>query len=571
MAANHDSDETKASSLADQSTGNDSSTPPINVQAPGGEKQLDVNEEPEKPARPAYLHGWKWALCITSIVSSTFLYALDGTIIAVLQPQLIEEFDHIEDLAWLSVAFLLCATATNMGWGQFYGNFNAKWSYLFHIFIFEIGSAICGAAPSMNVLILGRVIAGIGGAGQYIGCMTIISTTTTMSERPVYISLTGFGWGLGTVLGPVIGGAFAQSSAGWRWSFYINLCIGAIYAPAWFFLIPNDRDPRPGATLRARAAEIDYAGITLQSAALVSLFLALNLGGVTLPWDSGRIIAMFVVAGVLAIALGVQQVFNIFTTEARRLLPVQFFRDRTVSILCGCTAAASALINIPVFMIPLFFQLTRGDGPLDAGVRLLPFIVCMIVFFIINGAFMSRLGYYQPWFLVGGCIVIVAASLMAFTIDQYTSASHVYGFTVLIGVGTGMFAQAGFAIAQAVVPVDKVAPAIGIIGLAQFFGTTLFLALTNTILLNQSQSKIQTILPHLSVDEIHQAILGTRSDIVKSLDPELQSRVLGAIVDAISNTYILVLVGGAIAATLSLAMRREKLFQGKTSAPVVMG
>ncbi|OCK76856.1 MFS general substrate transporter [Lepidopterella palustris CBS 459.81] len=566
MAALQDKDETKASSLADVSTGNGSSTPPADLHAPSDEKQL--SEEPEPPARPDYLHGWKWALCIAAIVSSTFLYALDGTIIAVLQPQLIEEFGHIEDLAWLSVAFLLCATATNMGWGQFYGNFNAKWFYLFHIFVFEVGSAICGAAPSMNVLILGRVIAGIGGAGQYIGCMTIISTTTTMSERPVYISLTGFGWGLGTVLGPVIGGAFAQSSAGWRWSFYINLLIGAIYAPAWFFLIPNDRDPRPGTSLRARAAEIDYAGIVLQSAALVSLFLALNLGGVTLPWDSGRIIAMFVVAGVLAIALGVQQVFNLLTTEARRLLPVQFFKDRTVSILLACTAAASALINIPTFMIPLFFQLTRGDSPLDAGVRLLPFIVCMIVFFIVNGAFMSKLGYYQPWFLVGGCIVIVAASLMAFTVDQYTSVSRVYGFTVLIGAGTGMFAQAGFAIAQAVVPVDKIAPAIGIIGLAQFFGTTLFLALANSILLNDSQSKIQSILPYLSVDEIHQAILGTRSDIVKSLDSDLQSRVLAAIVGAIGKTYILVLVGGAIAAILSLAMRREKLFQGGASAPV---
>lgn len=214
MATYQDKDETNASSLADHSTGNSSSTPPTEVHAPSDDKQMELHEEAEKPARPDYLHGWKWALCITSIISSTFLYALDGTIIAVLQPQLIEEFGHIEDLAWLSVAFLLCATATNMGWGQFYGNFNAKWLYLFHIFVFEVGSAICGAAPSMNVLILGRVIAGIGGAGQYIGCMTIISTTTTMSERPVYISLTGLGWGLGTVLGPVIGGAFAQSSAG---------------------------------------------------------------------------------------------------------------------------------------------------------------------------------------------------------------------------------------------------------------------------------------------------------------------------------------------------------------------
>lgn len=231
---------------------------------------------------------------MAAIVSSTFLYALDGTIVAVLQPGLIKEFGHIKDLSWLSVAFLLCATATNLAWGRVYSNFNAKWLYIFYIFIFEVGSAICGAAPSINVLILGRAIAGMSGSGQYIGCMTLIAATTTMTERPMYVSLTGLSWGLGTVLGPVIGAAFAQSSVGWRWGFYINLFVGAACAPAWLFLIPS-KDPRPGTPFRARAAEIDYAGITLQAGMLAALLLAVNLGGVTFPWDSGRIIALFVV------------------------------------------------------------------------------------------------------------------------------------------------------------------------------------------------------------------------------------------------------------------------------------
>ncbi|OCK84502.1 MFS general substrate transporter [Lepidopterella palustris CBS 459.81] len=381
---------------------------------------------------------------MAAIVSSTFLYALDGTIVAVLQPGLIKEFGHIKDLSWLSVAFLLCATATNLAWGRVYSNFNAKWLYIFYIFIFEVGSAICGAAPSINVLILGRAIAGMSGSGQYIGCMTLIAATTTMTERPMYVSLTGLSWGLGTVLGPVIGAAFAQSSVGWRWGFYINLFVGAACAPAWLFLIPS-KDPRPGTPFRARAAEIDYAGITLQAGMLAALLLAVNLGGVTFPWDSGRIIALFV--------------------------------------------------------------FTRTDGPLDAGVWLLPFIAVLIVFIIINGTLMSKLGYYMPWYLVGGCIVVIGSALM-YTIDQDDSESRVYGYTVMMGAGTGMFAQAGYSVAQAV-----------------FVGITL-------------------------------------SGLVQSFATDVQRRVLGAIISAIDKTYILVIVGGALAATLSLAMRREKLFGG---------
>jgi len=561
---------TTAESLADINTDEDGSTnPPVN--SSNNEKHSDdeIQTEQELLPRPPYLTGWKWFMCMAAIISSTFLFALDGTIVAVLQPGLVEEFGHIEELSWLSVAFLLSATATNLAWGRVYANFNAKWFYIFHVFIFEVGSAICGAAPSMNVLILGRAIAGVGGSGQYVGCMTLIAGTTTLTERPFYVSLTGLSWGLGTVLGPVIGGAFAESSAGWRWGFYINLFVGLVATPAWLFLIPS-KDPRPGTPFRARFAELDYVGITLQAAVLTTLLLAVNLGGVTLPWDSGRIIALFVVSGVLLIVLGVQQVWHIFTTESRRIVPVQFFRSRMVLILFCCMAVNGAVTFVPTYMIPLFFQFTRPDGPLSAGVQLLPFIAVMIAFIITNGVLMGKLGYYMPWFLVGGCLVVIGSALM-YTIDQDDSKSRVYGYTVMIGAGVGMFGQAGYSVTQAIVDVANIAPAIGFITLAQFVGITLSLALANAILLNESQSEIQRILPDVPLAEIQSAILGARSDLVQSLAPDVQRRVLGAIVSAIDKTYILVIAGGALVATLSLVMRREKLFGGAVAGIAGMG
>lgn len=100
-----------------------------------------------------------------------------------------------------------------------YSQFDAKLLYLFTVFLFEVGSAICGAANSMDLLIFGRALCGLGGVGLYAGVMTLLSVTTTEHERPMYIGLTGLTWGLGTVLGPIIGGAFTSSSAGWRWGF----------------------------------------------------------------------------------------------------------------------------------------------------------------------------------------------------------------------------------------------------------------------------------------------------------------------------------------------------------------
>ena len=123
---------------------------------------------------------------------------------------------------------------TILPWGKAYGVFNIKWIYVFNVLLFETGSAICGASPNMTVLIIARVIAGIGGCGMHSGCLTYIAVSTTMKERPMYMSGIAVLWGLGSVLGPVVpcacpaaardslttaqvGGAFATSSATWRW------------------------------------------------------------------------------------------------------------------------------------------------------------------------------------------------------------------------------------------------------------------------------------------------------------------------------------------------------------------
>ena len=80
-----------------------------------------------------------------------------------------------------------------------YSQFNAKWLYILTVAIFEAGSAVCGAAPSMNALIVGRTLAGLGGAGMYLGVIMLLSFSTSPVERPRYIGMIGAMFGLGTV------------------------------------------------------------------------------------------------------------------------------------------------------------------------------------------------------------------------------------------------------------------------------------------------------------------------------------------------------------------------------------
>jgi MFS family permease len=141
----------------------------------------------------------------------------------------------------------------------------------------------------MLVLIVGRAICGVGGVGLYIGVMTLLSMTTSICERPNYIASTSIVWGLGTVLGPVVGGAFADSTATWRWAFYINLCLGGALAPVYLLLLPSI-NLRPGMHFFKRLREMDILGGILLIGAFISGIMAISFGGTLYLWKSAQII-----------------------------------------------------------------------------------------------------------------------------------------------------------------------------------------------------------------------------------------------------------------------------------------
>jgi MFS family permease len=118
----------------------------------------------------------------------------------------------------------------------------------------------------------------------------------------MYVASTGMTWGLGMVLGPIVGGGFSQSSVSWSWTFYIKLLVGAACAPVYFCLILNI-DFRKRAPLGGRVREIDWQGSILNLGAFLSSVMAISFGGLTWAWGSGNIIGLPVCSGVLFVLL----------------------------------------------------------------------------------------------------------------------------------------------------------------------------------------------------------------------------------------------------------------------------
>ncbi|KAF4865009.1 Efflux pump patC [Colletotrichum siamense] len=522
-----------------------------------------TKETTSEPVRT--VTGIRWIIVVFAILSSTFLFALDNTVVADVQPQIVLQFDAITDIAWLAVAFIMAATSTNLLFGQLYSHLKPKWLYIGSVVVFEVGSAVCGAAPTMNALIVGRALCGLGGVGMYLGVMTLIAATTTIQERPAYLASIGLTWGLGTVLGPVVGGAFADSGATWRWAFYINLPIGGLAAPVYLWMLPSP-DPQPGASLWQRLREIDWVGAPLMLGAIICFTMGISFGGVMYDWNSGQEIALFVVAGVLFIVFGLQQAYCIGTTKERRLFPVELIVSRkyyrTIILMFCITASGGCAIFVPVYFIPVFFQFTRGDSAIDAAVRLLPFIILAVFVTLLQGGVLSHPsgGLYFPWFTVGGAIVVAASSLM-YVVEPSTSTAWVYGASAMLGAGVGTFTQAGFSIAQASVPEEMAAVASSMMALAQTSGINIALAVGNAVFLNRAEKRLTEILPDTVPEEqIQLAIAGVGGDFVQTLPPDMQAEILDAIVEALNLPYILVIVAGAVVLVSSLLCKRERLF-----------
>ena len=227
--------------------------------------------------------------------------------------------------------------------GKLYEHFNSRTLYITFALLFLVGSVICGAASNMTALIFGRVIGGLGGTGMYLGALTLITVLTTPKTTPTYMGYLAFAFGIGSVVGPLIGGGFAANEhTTWRWGFYICVVVIGASIPAYLWLLPSYQPPK-GDQQRSILRAIDCVGGILSIGFFVALIMALSFGGSVYAWNSPQTIALFVVGGVLLIVFLLQQHFTILTDMATRVAPLHLFRskDLTIAFICQGRPMAS--------------------------------------------------------------------------------------------------------------------------------------------------------------------------------------------------------------------------------------
>jgi hypothetical protein len=183
-----------------------------NIQAVGDDSN-DTAEEPEDHSR--YLTGFKLWILTLGLCLTTFVIALDNTIIATAIPKITTVFNSLEDVGWYGSSYLLTTTSLQPSFGKIYTYFDVKYTYLFALVLFEAGSIICAAATSSAMFIIGRAVAGAGAAALFSGGMNIIGYSVALAKRPIYIAALSSMFGIASIVGPILGGVLTDR-ASWR-------------------------------------------------------------------------------------------------------------------------------------------------------------------------------------------------------------------------------------------------------------------------------------------------------------------------------------------------------------------
>ncbi|KAI1120768.1 MFS general substrate transporter [Nemania abortiva] len=387
---------------------------------------------------------------LVSMQLISILSALDTTVVSTAMPSILKDVGKSSAWVWIANAYFLTMTAFQPLFGQAANVFGRRSTTLLATFLFAVGSAVCGSAPSLGALIAGRAIQGAGSGAISILIEINIADLVPLRERPQYMSIVLVGYTVAACLGPVIGGLFAQHAT-WRWIFYLNLPIsGLALVSLWFFLRTRHRKD----TVRNSLKRIDLGGNALLIASVVAVLIALTWGGTEYEWSSYKTLVPLIL-GLVGIGafLGLEST----TLIPEPTMPLRLFSNRTSLGAFAIAALHALLTNYVVYFLPVYFQGVLGTDPTTSGVNLLPLPFISMPFAILAGVGTTKFGLYRPFFFIGTALLALSYGLFT-RLDEKTTTAYWAGIEVLVSAGLGVLTTTTWPAVQA--PLDEVDQAI---------------------------------------------------------------------------------------------------------------
>ena len=398
--------------------------------------------------------------------------------------------------------------------------------------IFTLGSGISGGSKSIGMLIAGRVIQGIGGGGISVMTELIVSDLVSVRERGTYIGIVFAVFGLGTMIGPVIGGQIVQHIS-WRWVFYINLPVGGVALVLQYLFLQVTYKKIEGFTSKAR--KIDWIGNGLLVGSVVSILIALTWGNTRYSWSSWHVLVPLLVgfAGTV--------LFHAFEASKwciEPTIPGRLFTNRTCAVAMILTFAQSMLTFWWIYFLPVYFVSVQKVSTGRSGVLLLPSVTSGVLTALLSGWIVTETGRYKPLHLAAFALMTIASGLFTL-LDASSGLAAIVMFQVVAAFGIGCVMTTLLPAAQADLPQELVSSITSTWGFMRSYGSIWGIAIPAAIF-NSRFSDLQ----YRIVDPAVMAALGAGKAYshasntgIKALPAASQAQVVSVYSDSLKEVW----------------------------------
>jgi EmrB/QacA subfamily drug resistance transporter len=402
---------------------------------------------------------------LIALMVTTGLVAIDATILATAIPTLVSELGGFEQFPWLFSIYLLAQAVSVPIYAKLSDVFGRKPIILFGIGLFLVGSIFCGLAWSIPALIAFRAVQGLGAGAVGPMSITITGDVYSLAERAKVQGYIASVWGASAVIGPLLGGLFAQLDA-WRWIFFINipLCVLAGWMLIRFFHETVERRPH----------RVDYLGATLLTTSLVLLLVGVLEGGQAWAWLSWQSAVAFGCGGALLIVFGLVE-----RTAAEPLLPIWVFSRRLLlSTTLVSTGVGAVLFGLTSY-VPTYLEGSLGVAPLVGGLALGALAIGWPIAAAQSGRLYLSLGFKRT-VLIGMTLVIAGPAVLA--VNAQTPSVAIVALSCFIcGLGMGLVATPSLIAAQSSVPWNERGVVTGTNLFARSLGSAVAVAIFGAI------------------------------------------------------------------------------------------
>ncbi|KAF7305038.1 MFS domain-containing protein [Mycena kentingensis (nom. inval.)] len=478
-----------------------------------------------------------------ALTLSVFLAAMDQTIVATALPIIVGKLGGGKEYSWVGSAYLLAAAALSPLYGKLSDIFGRKPLLYSCIVVFLIGSALCGAAQSMTMLVIFRAVQGVGGGGIMQLVNITISDIVSLEDRGKFIGL------LASIVGPLLGGALAQHVS-WRWIFWINLPTGGVAGLLLFFFL--NLNPRPLKSFADHNAEFDYIGLVAVVVGVVCVLLGFNFSETS--WSSPQTIALLVVGFVLLFAFGI---WECYTTKSP-IVPPRLFKTRTTSIILVTTLMHALAFFSGAYYLPLYFQVL-GASATGAGVRMLPYSLGGAVVSALSGQLVARIKEYRPIIWFAWPVMTLGYGLMIM-LDDHSSAAKQAIFPLVAALGTGCLFQTPLIGLQAAMPLKDMATSTSAYVFIRTLGGTIAIAMGQVVITSTLRRRIAHIPDLGRAIDTSAATLSQNVVSLKSIaDATTRNLLIHAYARSISTIWIVIVPITGAGAIMVLFIRRYSL------------